>query len=58
VLLGRGPGPIGDRAALVHQVLLRLEHLRLIVKRASQLVGLPPLLGGCFGREPAYRLGD
>ena len=58
VLLGRRPGPVDDRAALVHEPLARLERLLLLVQRARKLLDLAPLLRRRFGREPAHRLGD
>ena len=58
VLLGRRPGPVDDRAALVHEPLARLERLLLVVQRAGELLDLAPLLGRGLGRKPARRLGD
>ena len=58
MLLGGGPGPIDDRAALVHEPLARLKRLLLVEQRAGELLDLAPLLRRRFGREPAQRLGD
>ena len=58
MLLGRRPGPVDDRAALVHEPLARLERLLLVEQRARELLDLAPLLRRRFGREPAQRLGD
>ena len=58
MLLGRRPGPVDHRAALVHETLARLERLLLVVQRAGELLDLAPLLRRRLGREPAQRLGD
>ena len=58
VLLGRRPGPVDHRAALVHEPLARLERLLLVVQRGRELLDLASLLRRRFGREPAQRLGD
>ena len=58
MLLGRRPGPVDDRAALVHETLARLERLLLVEQRARELLDLAPLLRRRLGREPAQRLGD
>jgi hypothetical protein len=58
MLLGRRPGPVDDRATLVHEPLARLKRLLLIEQRAGELLYLTPLLRRRFGREPAQRLGD
>ena len=58
VLLGRRPGPVDHRAALVHEPLARLERLLLVVQRAGELLDLAPLLGRGLGGKPARRLGD
>ena len=50
VLLGRRPGPVDDRAALVHEPLARLKRLLLVVQRARELLDLAPLLRRRFGR--------
>ena len=57
VLLGRRPGPVDDRAALVHEPLARLERLLLVVQRAGELLDLAPLLRRRLGREPAQSPG-
>ena len=44
VLLGRRPGPVDDRAALVHETLARLKRLLLVVQCAGELLDLEPLL--------------
>jgi hypothetical protein len=49
VLLGRRPGPIDHRVALVHKPLARLQRLLLIVQRAGELLDLAPLLRRRFG---------
>ncbi len=41
ILLSRGPGALGDRAALVHQPLPGLERLLLVVQGSRQLLHLP-----------------
>ena len=58
MLLGRRPGPVDDRAALVHEPLARLKRLLLVEQRARELLDLASLLRRRFGREPAQRLGD
>jgi hypothetical protein len=58
VLLGRRPGPVDDRAALVHEPLARLERLLLVEQGSRKLLDLPSLLRSRFGGEPAQRLGD
>ena len=58
MLLGRRPGPVDDRAALVQEPLARLQRLLLVEQRAGELLDLAPLLRRRFGREPAQRLGD
>ena len=58
MLLGRRPGPVDDRAALVQEPLARLERLLLVEQGARELLNLAPLLCRRFGREPAQRLGD
>ena len=58
MLLGRRPGPVDDRAALVHEPLPGLERLLLVEQRAGELLDLTSLLGRRFGGEPAHRLRD
>jgi hypothetical protein len=57
VLLGRRPGPVDDRAALIQESLARLERLLLVEQRGERL-DLASLLRRRFGGEPAQRLAD
>ena len=56
VLLGRRPGPVDHRAALVHEPLPRLERLLLVEQGAGERLDLAPLLRRRFRGEPAQRL--
>jgi hypothetical protein len=58
VLLGRRPGPVDDRTALVHEPLPGLKRLLLVEQRARELLDLASLLRRRFGGRPAQRLGD
>jgi hypothetical protein len=56
VLLGRRPGPVDDRAALIHETLACLERLLLVVQGAGELLDLASPLRRRFRGKPAQRL--
>ena len=58
LLLGGRPGPVDDRAALVHEPLARLKRLLLVVQCSGELLDLATLVRRRFGGEPAQRLRD